>query len=199
MSTAPSPTDPAIAALAEPKGSLLDSKFEHSSFGKWGIIGFSIMVLIYIGRSLIVDLAVVHTASVFPYILLGIALFIALSFEFVNGFHDTANAVATVIYTYTASTKSRRPRKTTEPSKGHRFSRAINNRVEDAFLAAAGRSEAEGETTELLSFAPPQPPDRPHAKPPAVRAGPGPVKPPTTQKTSKHPVNKGDLYFQNLA
>jgi PiT family inorganic phosphate transporter len=24
-----------------------------------------------------------------------------LSFEFVNGFHDTANAVATVIYTHT--------------------------------------------------------------------------------------------------
>jgi PiT family inorganic phosphate transporter len=35
-----------------------------------------------------------------PYLLLGIALFIALGFEFVNGFHDTANAVATVIYTY---------------------------------------------------------------------------------------------------
>src|SRR5262249_43186094 len=35
----------------------------------------------------------------FPFILLGIALVIALGFEFVNGFHDTANAVATVIYT----------------------------------------------------------------------------------------------------
>ncbi len=32
--------------------------------------------------------------------LLGVALFIALAFEFVNGFHDTANAVATVIYTH---------------------------------------------------------------------------------------------------
>jgi len=31
--------------------------------------------------------------------LLGLALVIALGFEFVNGFHDTANAVATVIYT----------------------------------------------------------------------------------------------------
>jgi PiT family inorganic phosphate transporter len=31
--------------------------------------------------------------------LLGVALLIALGFEFVNGFHDTANAVATVIYT----------------------------------------------------------------------------------------------------
>ncbi len=35
-----------------------------------------------------------------PFILLGVALLIALAFEFVNGFHDTANAVATVIYTH---------------------------------------------------------------------------------------------------
>jgi inorganic phosphate transporter, PiT family len=34
------------------------------------------------------------------FVLLGIALMIALGFEFVNGFHDTANAVATVIYTH---------------------------------------------------------------------------------------------------
>ena len=33
-------------------------------------------------------------------VLLGLALLLALSFEFVNGFHDTANAVATVIYTH---------------------------------------------------------------------------------------------------
>jgi PiT family inorganic phosphate transporter len=38
---------------------------------------------------------------VLPYFLLGLALFVALGFEFVNGFHDTANAVATVIYTHT--------------------------------------------------------------------------------------------------
>ena len=35
-----------------------------------------------------------------PFVLLGVALVIALAFEFVNGFHDTANAVATVIYTH---------------------------------------------------------------------------------------------------
>jgi PiT family inorganic phosphate transporter len=35
------------------------------------------------------------------FILLALALLMALSFEFVNGFHDTANAVATVIYTHT--------------------------------------------------------------------------------------------------
>lgn len=38
--------------------------------------------------------------TLMPYILLGVALIIALGFEFVNGFHDTANAVATVIYTH---------------------------------------------------------------------------------------------------
>ena len=35
-----------------------------------------------------------------PFLLLGVALIVALGFEFVNGFHDTANAVATVIYTH---------------------------------------------------------------------------------------------------
>lgn len=34
-------------------------------------------------------------------ILLFVAIGLALTFEFVNGFHDTANAVATVIYTHT--------------------------------------------------------------------------------------------------
>jgi PiT family inorganic phosphate transporter len=33
------------------------------------------------------------------FILLFLCLFLACAFEFVNGFHDTANAVATVIYT----------------------------------------------------------------------------------------------------
>ena len=41
-----------------------------------------------------------HNASIFPFVLLGVALLIALGFEFVNGFHDTANAVATCIYTH---------------------------------------------------------------------------------------------------
>ena len=38
-------------------------------------------------------------ASVTLLLLIG-ALVLALGFEFVNGFHDTANAVATVIYTH---------------------------------------------------------------------------------------------------
>ena len=58
--------------------------------------------LLFTGYSLVSD---VHDAGGMsstwvPYLLLGVALLIALGFEFVNGFHDTANAVATVIYTH---------------------------------------------------------------------------------------------------
>ncbi|MGO9474426.1 MAG: inorganic phosphate transporter, partial [Rhodomicrobium sp.] len=42
----------------------------------------------------------VSITTYLPFLLLGVALLIALGFEFVNGFHDTANAVATVIYTH---------------------------------------------------------------------------------------------------
>ncbi len=41
------------------------------------------------------------TVSFWTYFFLVLALALALAFEFVNGFHDTANAVATVIYTNT--------------------------------------------------------------------------------------------------
>jgi inorganic phosphate transporter, PiT family len=40
-------------------------------------------------------------AAYFTIALLCLAVGVALAFEFVNGFHDTANAVATVIYTHT--------------------------------------------------------------------------------------------------
>src|SRR3984885_14793994 len=59
--------------------------------------------IIYSGIHLANDLSVVRDTRVYPYVLLGIALLIALGFEFVNGFHDTANAVATVIYTNSLS------------------------------------------------------------------------------------------------
>jgi PiT family inorganic phosphate transporter len=59
--------------------------------------------IIYAGYHLADDLSVVHDTRAYPYILLGVALVIALGFEFVNGFHDTANAVATVIYTNSMS------------------------------------------------------------------------------------------------
>src|SRR6202166_4422272 len=56
--------------------------------------------IIYCVTHLMQDLESVQQSSILPYVLLGIALMIALGFEFVNGFHDTANAVATVIYTH---------------------------------------------------------------------------------------------------
>jgi PiT family inorganic phosphate transporter len=47
-------------------------------------------------------LATAYTDPTFiTFIFLAIAIGMALGFEFVNGFHDTANAVATVIYTHT--------------------------------------------------------------------------------------------------
>ena len=81
--------------------SVLDARITRSP-GKLGMIGFGIVVLIgviYAGSHLLSDLSTVHSGSIMPYVLLGIARLVALAFEFVNGFHDTANAVATVIYT----------------------------------------------------------------------------------------------------
>ena len=83
--------------------SLLDEKLKKSSPGMIGTLVFVVMLVagcIYIGLQLSKDLSIVHSASIFPYFLLGVALLIALGFEFVNGFHDTANAVATCIYTH---------------------------------------------------------------------------------------------------
>ncbi len=71
--------------------------------GKLGILIFAIVMVIgfgYVASQLVSDLSQVRGGSVYPYILLAVALFVALAFEFVNGFHDTANAVATVIYTH---------------------------------------------------------------------------------------------------
>jgi PiT family inorganic phosphate transporter len=58
--------------------------------------------LLYVGYSLYADVAATgaRPTTFLPYLLLFVALLIALGFEFVNGFHDTANAVATVIYTH---------------------------------------------------------------------------------------------------
>jgi hypothetical protein len=58
--------------------------------------------MLFVAYSLYVDVAAtdVKVTTYLPFILLFVALLIALGFEFVNGFHDTANAVATVIYTH---------------------------------------------------------------------------------------------------
>ena len=71
--------------------------------GRIFAIIFGVILLIgggYAALHLMQDLAIVRSSTATPYILLGVALLIALGFEFVNGFHDTANAVATVIYTH---------------------------------------------------------------------------------------------------
>ena len=76
----------------------------NSSLGRFGL-GLILSILlggaIYVVYSLVeaVHAADASAAQAVPWLLLVTALFIALGFEFVNGFHDTANAVATVIYT----------------------------------------------------------------------------------------------------
>jgi len=78
---------------------------DHRLTGRSRRVGASVFVLAvlsalgYIGVHVAKDLGNVSVSGIGPYLLLGIALLIALGFEFVNGFHDTANAVATVIYT----------------------------------------------------------------------------------------------------
>jgi PiT family inorganic phosphate transporter len=92
-----------VPAEVNSKPHVLDKKLKDSPAAMWGAIVFGIMLvvgIIYIATHLGADLSVVHSASVWPFVLLGIALLIALGFEFVNGFHDTANAVATCIYTH---------------------------------------------------------------------------------------------------
>src|ERR1700735_5198832 len=82
--------------------SVLDQKLSRSP-GKLGMLVFGVVLVIgvgYAGSSLLHDLSTVHNESILPFVLLGVALLVALAFEFVNGFHDTANAVATVIYTH---------------------------------------------------------------------------------------------------
>src|ERR1700734_2431924 len=63
-----------------------------------GVVGAAILFAAYSIYSDI-DAAGVKVSGILPFLLLFVALLIALCFEFVNGFHDTANAVATVIYT----------------------------------------------------------------------------------------------------
>ena len=63
-----------------------------------GIVGAALLFAAY-SIYADIDSTGARITSYLPFILLFVALLIALGFEFVNGFHDTANAVATVIYT----------------------------------------------------------------------------------------------------
>ncbi|WP_027550427.1 inorganic phosphate transporter [Bradyrhizobium sp. Cp5.3] len=95
-------SDVALPGSIEPalrRGPDLDRGF-HPLTGViyMGVIGAA---LLFVAYSIWIDVDATGTQvkSIAPFLMLFVALLIALGFEFVNGFHDTANAVATVIYT----------------------------------------------------------------------------------------------------
>jgi len=89
--------EPASPSITRPN---LDKGFNPIA----AILFFGLLAggLLYVAYSLYadVDATGAKITTYLPYLLLFVALLIALGFEFVNGFHDTANAVATVIYTH---------------------------------------------------------------------------------------------------
>jgi PiT family inorganic phosphate transporter len=95
-------TDLSLPGSIEPaaKRPNLDKSFNPLTMILFG--GILAGGLLFVAYSLYSDIDAAGTkiTSYVPFLLLFVALLIALGFEFVNGFHDTANAVATVIYTH---------------------------------------------------------------------------------------------------
>jgi PiT family inorganic phosphate transporter len=96
-------SEAALSDIIEPavrRGPDLDRGFNPFLSGIifMGVIGAG---LLFVGYSIMADVEATGAQinAYLPFLLLFVALLIALGFEFVNGFHDTANAVATVIYT----------------------------------------------------------------------------------------------------
>jgi PiT family inorganic phosphate transporter len=85
-----------------PAADLLDKKMKksHAMVSTGVVLAALIIGVGFIAVNIARDFSGVQLGSIWPYALLVLALAIALGFEFVNGFHDTANAVATVIYTH---------------------------------------------------------------------------------------------------
>jgi inorganic phosphate transporter, PiT family len=104
MATATAPTAGAATAppIAPPAKHSVHDKLSKkpSKTGMFIFVAVLIGGIIFIGTSIARDMNGTQVTAVWPYVLLGLALLVALAFEFVNGFHDTANAVATVIYTH---------------------------------------------------------------------------------------------------
>jgi PiT family inorganic phosphate transporter len=75
-------------------------KKSHAMISGGVVLAALVVGIGFIGFNISKDFSNVTLGSIWPYLLLILALTIALGFEFVNGFHDTANAVATVIYTH---------------------------------------------------------------------------------------------------
>ena len=72
--------------MATASQTVLDQKLSRSP-GKIGMVVFGVVLVIgvtYAGSSLVHDLSFVHSESFLPYLLLGLALLVALGFEFVN-------------------------------------------------------------------------------------------------------------------
>jgi PiT family inorganic phosphate transporter len=89
----------AIGSAASPKPRLDQPVNPLSLILFFGVLAAGFLFVAY-SLYVDVDASGTKTTSLAPYMLLFVALVIALGFEFVNGFHDTANAVATVIYTH---------------------------------------------------------------------------------------------------
>ena len=84
------------------RGPKLDQSLHPA--GRWVFLALVVGGLAYAGVSILADTNQVgEQMATGVFLFLGLALLIALGFEFVNGFHDTANAVATVIYTNSLS------------------------------------------------------------------------------------------------
>jgi PiT family inorganic phosphate transporter len=100
MSSLASASSTSISSEARPRGPTLDGSMDVRT-----LLGFFVVLaggLFFTAYSIWSDVEAsggAPSVSVLPYLLLALALLIALGFEFVNGFHDTAIAVATVIYT----------------------------------------------------------------------------------------------------
>ena len=79
-------------------------KPDHATSPMTAILFFGALAagILFVAYSIYTDIDASGTkiSNYVPFLLLFVALLIALGFEFVNGFHDTANAVATVIYTH---------------------------------------------------------------------------------------------------
>ena len=94
-----SPSENVLAFPGTSAGPRLDQQLHPA--GRWAFVALLVGGLLYAGLSILTDTQEVGERLAFGvFLFLGLALVIALGFEFVNGFHDTANAVATVIYTH---------------------------------------------------------------------------------------------------
>lgn len=93
----------ATITRAYPQQSTLIGRKLQRPASRFGTVFFALAIAAgvgYITVEITRDMEGVPAGGVWPFLVLGLALLIALGFEFVNGFHDTANAVATVIYTH---------------------------------------------------------------------------------------------------